>query len=378
MTEPDDSALQQKSERYEQLDALRGLAALSVVLSHFSLLTPLLWLRRTPLRIFLGGHEAVVLFFVLSGFVLALQFNRNRKIDFGSYVIKRIARIYLPYLFFIFVAVLLYALTYRGDIAGTGDWFNGTWRPGVTFDVMIHHIVFIDNFQSDTLVPVIWSLVYEMRISLLFPIIMFATLSWPIRRVLGISFLLSIAACVFGAAIGRDPVAASGEIDWSMTLHYQLMFVLGALAAINLDKLKLKLQSSKKKMYLVGFGLLLYFSARVVTLSLPIAINVFVFDWLLSCASVMLVVGAVLSSRSKSALENPVIRFLGKISYSVYLCHLLVLFSVVHLLGSYKLSLAILLAGMMILPVSYLAYRYVELPSIRFGRALVKLRLPAT
>ena len=61
--------------RFRELDSLRGLAAITVVFHHFSrICSPQIIhvLDRTPLRILVAGHQAVILFFLLSGFVLTL------------------------------------------------------------------------------------------------------------------------------------------------------------------------------------------------------------------------------------------------------------------------------------------------------------------
>ena len=65
------------STRLEPLDSLRGLAALTVLSLHVLLLMPDQggWLWRAP---FYNGHEAVLLFFVLSGFVLYLPWAKGR------------------------------------------------------------------------------------------------------------------------------------------------------------------------------------------------------------------------------------------------------------------------------------------------------------
>src|SRR5208282_647946 len=84
-------------QRLSELDALRGIAALSVVLWHFFCATytvpgvrPIYWIAR--------GDGAVVLFFLLSGFVLSLPFFRAQKPAYLSFIIRRVCRIYLPYL----------------------------------------------------------------------------------------------------------------------------------------------------------------------------------------------------------------------------------------------------------------------------------------
>lgn len=104
--------------RLYQLDALRGIAAFSVLLSHAFLTFPVVWDTTTPsgepwylqlamfspLRVFWAGHEAVIFFFILSGFVLALPYYDNRESQpYKLYLAKRVLRIYTPYL----AAVLL-------------------------------------------------------------------------------------------------------------------------------------------------------------------------------------------------------------------------------------------------------------------------------
>jgi hypothetical protein len=88
--------------RLLELDALRGLAALMVPLYHPRLLFGLhlpgfehyLW--SGPLHILVAGPEAVILFFVLSGFVLALPIVQRKQLPYHAYLIRRICRIYLP------------------------------------------------------------------------------------------------------------------------------------------------------------------------------------------------------------------------------------------------------------------------------------------
>ncbi|WP_152565252.1 hypothetical protein [Caballeronia glathei] len=50
------------NQHYQQLDALRGIAALMVVVNHFVLLGPLFWIMKSPLRVTALGHEAVIFF----------------------------------------------------------------------------------------------------------------------------------------------------------------------------------------------------------------------------------------------------------------------------------------------------------------------------
>lgn len=89
--------------RLISLDAVRGIASLIVVFSHCYLTIPeeprsrfeagLLW----PKLLFLlhNGDGAVMIFFVLSGYVLALPFFRGTQPTYARYVLKRLCRIYM-------------------------------------------------------------------------------------------------------------------------------------------------------------------------------------------------------------------------------------------------------------------------------------------
>jgi peptidoglycan/LPS O-acetylase OafA/YrhL len=110
-------------QRYVELDSLRGLAATTVVLSHLAVVLPNLYVlekfKNTPFQILWAGHEAVILFFLLSGFVLSLPFYTNNQLVYRDYLIRRICRIYIPYIVSVFMAMILMTV------------FSGTAIPGM-------------------------------------------------------------------------------------------------------------------------------------------------------------------------------------------------------------------------------------------------------
>lgn len=61
------------SNRIESLDSIRGIAALAVLMGHTvgSFAWPLAWSKIPFINIFFEGYPAVIMFFVLSGFVLS-------------------------------------------------------------------------------------------------------------------------------------------------------------------------------------------------------------------------------------------------------------------------------------------------------------------
>lgn len=92
--------------KLEKLEALRGFAAVYVVLHH-TLPTELLEFQTVNLKFLLRfGQEAVILFFLLSGFVIHYSYQRSRNKTFVNYFSKRALRIYIP-LFAVFIASYL-------------------------------------------------------------------------------------------------------------------------------------------------------------------------------------------------------------------------------------------------------------------------------
>jgi peptidoglycan/LPS O-acetylase OafA/YrhL len=90
------------------LDLLRGLAALIVALSHLKLFGVAAsdfggWLPD-------DGHDAVVLFFILSGFVIASSTDKKSNQGLRNYLLDRAARIYSVALPILLLAALLCAI----------------------------------------------------------------------------------------------------------------------------------------------------------------------------------------------------------------------------------------------------------------------------
>ncbi len=125
-----------KAHRYVELDSIRGLAAFTVVMSHFfgiwQFEPAYNYVRMSPFRVVVAGHEAVVLFFVLSGFVLSVQCSGKRPLTYPRYLLKRFCRIYLPFVAAVLLSALgclaLYSTTASGNSRADTSW---TMRPSI-------------------------------------------------------------------------------------------------------------------------------------------------------------------------------------------------------------------------------------------------------
>src|ERR1017187_3352351 len=98
------------SHRFRSLDALRGIAALVVVVQHVMLALPdgiRGQLGFIELAFAMAARFAVMLFFVLSGFVLSLPYFAGKNLAYGPYLVRRFCRLYLPFAFAVLISALL-------------------------------------------------------------------------------------------------------------------------------------------------------------------------------------------------------------------------------------------------------------------------------
>lgn len=90
------------SKRFLELDVFRGIAALSVVLFHYTTWYNVNYKHSPEMHFYFPlGHHGVELFFLISGFVILLTLERTkRSLDF---IVSRFSRLYPPY----WVAIIL-------------------------------------------------------------------------------------------------------------------------------------------------------------------------------------------------------------------------------------------------------------------------------
>ena len=222
--------------RYRSLDALRGVAALSVVLLHFSnifvdtnradferISDAIKLFAASPLGFLIEGSQAVLVFFVLSGFVLTLMLERG--MHYGEYAVRRIARLYIPYIASIICAIVLIQCFGSRPLPDQSKWLNEFLGVTVTRAEVVNHVLFIGNYDSEIFNFVIWSLVLEMRISLVFPALLAAVRRFGATR----SILASLAVSLIVIA----GVLLHAKFRPSPTLHYILFFVVGINLALH-------------------------------------------------------------------------------------------------------------------------------------------------
>lgn len=210
--------------RLPAMDSLRGIAAASVLLHHALECAGARW---AP-----GGRWAVMFFFVLSGFVLALPFVRDPALSWTGFLLRRLIRLWPP----VCAAVLISAglmLAIGGGWPHLGDW----WSEPVSGSLLSRCLLL--SASGCTLVPPLWSLAIEARLSLVFPVLLWVTLRYPMRTA---AAAIAAALCVEVAAFRDHGMDGLTHVEsfvpaFAATLHYAAMFVMGILLARHAEPL---------------------------------------------------------------------------------------------------------------------------------------------
>ena len=354
---------------FDELDSLRGLAAMTVVFYHVSLYWssphPVWWTRllQSPLGLLISGPDAVYLFFVMSGFVLFLPYLRAQEPQpYAGYLMKRICRIYLPYVAALILSVgadLLFFRPIQGLIPGVAYWS----RP-FPVEAIWPHLLFIGRAPIGEFNPAFWSLVHEMRISLVFPLIAF----WPSRLSLWAGVLASLATCAGGFLL-------AGALHWRdlATLGYAGLFFFGAVIARHLVAIRSLVapHPALTSTCLMVLAVVLFKILHV----FPASFQQWWWIVTLHGSGAALVMVLALTTRSlQNALRHASLRWLGRVSYAIYLVHGTVLYALTSIFWTRTTHHVLLLVCGILLTIllAWPFHLFVEEPSIRLGRRLAR------
>ena len=393
----------QKNTRIHSLDSIRGIASMIVVIFHclisFQVIENAYYQKfnseilriftNTPLHTFWAGPEAVFLFFVLSGFVLSLPYLNSEKggPSYHNYIIKRICRIYLPYIItmILYMLVIILLSDYR-DIKSLSPTFNNRWDHPITLKAVIFYI-FMFDYDLANVNGVIWSLVHEMRISIIFPLLIavIKKVDWKVSLPFGLFSCIAInkALKTVSALLPNENISMIVS-SLGNTFYYIPFFIIGAVFA----KHRMDIVSFIKKLH--PLLKILLFSIAIVLFNFRWVFHSIITnsygknyerlvsimgDWIIA-GGVVLIFAVVLSSEKADwLLTRKPFLWLGKISYSVYLMHVMPIMLCARYLGQViPLTIAIMLAPIFTLPLAALTYKFIELPSMNLGKRLTGVR----
>jgi peptidoglycan/LPS O-acetylase OafA/YrhL len=346
------------------IDGLRAIAVIGVILYHLNL--P--WSQ--------GGFSGVTVFFVLSGYLITDlmidEWNKNNKINFLQFMIRRFRRLAPAVLVMIFIVTVWVTFTdhpsfekLRSDFLPSLFYVTNWWY-------IFHEVSYFDSFGPASPLTHIWSLAIEEQFYLI----------WPLLVILGFTFIkrkrIRVLAILIGVIIsawlmalfyipGEDPSRVYYGTD---TRAFSLL--LGAALAFIWPSQRLSKTLPRQAgvvLEIVGItGLLLI----VLMFSVTSQFDHFHYQggMLLLSFITTFVVAALAHPASNLAkwLSAKPIRWIGVRSYGIYLWHYPIIILTTPIVNTDGINVwRITLQIAATLFFSALSYRFVEVP-IRAGR----------
>lgn len=363
----------------QELEGLRGLASLWVVLGHICILTSF------HLPILSDPAIGVDLFILLSGYLMAKNYVERKEKEpwtesatFKKFWLRRFFRI-AP-LYYVLLIVAIGFGHYFGearDIIGhfySETQTNSSRYSDSSFLNILTHLTFtfgfLPHFSFNTVLPD-WSIGLEMQFYFLFPFIMLAVMKLGFARgCFAVIIVCLVAKYLLPNYFSAFPMP-------SMILIKLNLFIAGMFIAEAIRG---------KSMWYVIFAMV----SVLVGIYIPNDFNVY---HLFAQIGLILMMVTILWPRNEDStwakalrlprwiLTNKASVYMGDVSYSVYLLHLLIVIPVVAFLLSNTQFAALpalirfISASAIILPVTYgiatLLYKFIEKPGIKLGKAVI-------
>ena len=316
------------AQRFIELDGLRGLAAVAVVVGHFTSTFSTLYPDAPPSSLsFVYGQFGVQLFFIISGFVILMTAERAKRAS--DFAISRFTRLYPAYWIAVIISIVVGTLA---DVPGT----------------QLSPLELLLNFtmvQRLLLVPDVNGAFWTLAIEMQFYIIVFAILLITKCRISDRLVRWLVAAWLL-IALGASAAAAvlTGGTDISLAPTIVRIVVNVTLAEYG---------------PLFSLGMMLYVSrrnAKFEWLAVPAALTSIAAAYLLHSLTYALVIAGICLVFGIVALRtsSPVLRFrpllwLGKISYSLYIVHVVVGYALIDVLWPFLgRDLAVVVAALLV------------------------------
>lgn len=330
--------------RLETLDALRGIAALIVVLYHFTTRYYEIYDVKKTFDFALSfGHYGVDIFFIISGFVIYLTLSNTKSST--DFIVNRFSRLFPTYWLCVTLSYVIITI------------FSLPGRETSSYEYLINLSMIHLEFHIPSVDGVYWTLLYELKFYFLMLIIFHFNL---LHKINALSFFMLVLILILNLVNLHEHVVYK-ILNKIFIFDFLPLFISG----IMFYKIM-----HKEVNTLVVINLLLSFyilaSPKDFTTLLTFTLIYLLFLFLVF--------------NKLNFLNNKVLIFLGTISYPLYLIHqnigyiILNAFNIYHLPLVYGTITAIIVAISLASLISYMF----EKPSIRFLKSYYKKRKAQT
>lgn len=359
---------------------LRGIAALLVVLFHFrDKLNNVYAQKDLGDLLFGGGLAGVDLFFLISGFIIVFSTKKQEVNDVLFFFVRRFFRIY-PLL--IVSCLLYYLVTTEMMKYSTTDGLrklfvsmipiNLNWKDEAPY------------FGYNLLYPA-WTITYEMAFYLIFGISLW--INHRFRTVISSCLILAFvcAAHIYShGEISTSGSVSAGLFDDSVLLGFvnvitspmMFEFIVGMIigeAFIKIQNAKLNSERVKNISFIacmisLATCFIMFFS------KVPYGHGVLGFGIL----AIIITIPLLFAEKVNGIAKNKVLHFLGDISYSLYMCHAIILAGYMYLYT--RLNVLLYINGISLvvmlclasISLAYLLHTLIEIPFINYAKNTLK------
>ena len=290
--------------RLRGMDGLRGVAIIAITLFHMF-----------P-SVFRGGYLGVVLFFVLTGFLLVVSAKKKmnqKEFSLRDYYLARIKRIYPPLLVMVFTTLGIYFILAKDalynmkmQVFSILAGFNNWWQISQSID-------YFTRIANTSPFSHLWFLSIEMQFYVIFPLLLFGM--YKLKDKKGESFTIKT---MLGVTVGFAlvmPILYLCRVNVTRLYYGTDTRIYSLFAGMLLGWIYTKGEATKKNFY-TSIGLLGVF-----------VISCFIFDgrmpvvylFVLALMTVLSLYIVEKTADSSISLDVPVLKWIGQHSYEIYL-----------------------------------------------------------
>lgn len=296
--------MKEKGSRIKGIDGLRGIAIIGITLFHMF-----------P-NVFKGGYLGVVLFFVLTGFLMVITNKKkmeNKEFSVIKFYVSRIKRLYPPLLVMVFTTLGIYFFLANDSLRGMKmqvlsifAGFNNFWQISQSLD-------YFTRIANTSPFSHLWFLSIEMQFYLIFPLLLFGL--YKLEEKKGKSNTIKT---MFGVTVAFAlimPVLYLCGFNVTRLYYGTDTRVYSLFAGMLLGWIYTKEEETKKNFYislsLIGILAVSYF---IFAGKMPI-----VYLLVLALTTILSMFLIEKTANSSVSLDVPILDWIGRHSYEIYL-----------------------------------------------------------
>ena len=373
--------------RFLALDGLRGVAVLLVVLAHGTQ-APGAQQRLVPETLKFSGWMGVVVFFVLSGFLithlLLEERTRTGGISLSKFYVRRALRIWPLYFAVLGAYVFVLPLFDPGNFGSIYEADSlGDYYYLLAYPFFLQNYLVNDSDVHFWGIEVFWSLAVEEHFYLFWPLLLVALSGrWLIPSLVGIMI-----ATFSLRALTRLEVLPPGDDGVQQMTHTALDGLAAGCIVACLYHWRpgvLKVFSRRRWLYLLGWSLLMFLVwAGLKQLPLfPTLPEEGYYRITLATLATAIIVACLVGGAgptTRPILCSRPLTYIGKVSYGMYVLHPIVLLYVAQvvaylgLLNGVGYFVAITAYCAIVIGVAGLSFKFFEAPILRFKERFARV-----